>query len=76
MMDFDAATTLESRLKALDGLIRLRRLAMDMVGWPKPPTMRPGKLPAALETVKHHNPLADIDVESLTIARRDASPQA
>lgn len=76
MMDFDAATTLEARLKALEGILKLRRMVMDMVGWPKPPTMRPGKMPAALDNVRAHNPLADIDVESLTIARRDASPQA
>lgn len=74
MMDFDAATTLEARLKALDGILKLRRLVMDMVGWPKPPTMRPGKMPAALEGVDH-NPLGDIDVETLTITRRDASPR-
>ena len=65
MMDFDAATTMEGRLKALDGLIKCRRLMMDMVGWPKPPTLKSGKLPAALETVKHHNPLGDVDVSSV-----------
>lgn len=65
MLDFDASTTIEGRLKALDGLLRIRRMVMDMVGWPKPPTMRPGKLPAALETVRHLNPFGDIAVSAV-----------
>lgn len=67
MLDFDAATTLEGRLKALDGLIRLRRLVMDMVGWPKPPTMRPGKMPAALDAIRSQDPLGDIAIDALVV---------
>lgn len=67
MLDFDLATTLEGRLKALDGLLRVRRMVMDMVGWPKPPTMRPGKMPAALDAVRSHNPLGDLDVSAVPV---------
>lgn len=76
MLDFDTAPTMEARLKALDGLLRCRRMVMDMIGWPKPPTLRPGRLPCALDAVKSHNPLGDVDVESMTVLPEPMDPGA
>lgn len=67
MLDFDAATSLEARLKALEGILKLRRLVMDMIGWPKPPTMRRGKLPAALDAFRSQDPLGDIAIDALVV---------
>jgi len=74
MMDFDAATTAEARLKELDGLIRARRLVMDMIGWPKPPTIKGGRLPAGLDALRNHNPLGDVDVQDAVVLPEPVDP--
>ena len=74
MLDFDAATTMEARLKALDGLMKIRTWIRDSVGWPKPPVVRNGRLPAALDGVRSHNPLGDVDVLSSPVLPEPLDP--
>ena len=74
MLEFDAAQTLSDRVKALDALLRIRTWIRDSIGWPKPPTLRPGRLPAALDSVRSHNPLGDLDAEVLPVVAHPASP--
>lgn len=64
---FDLAKTTEEKLKILDGLLKLRRMIMEALGWPKPPTLRGGKLPQAMEGERNHELLADIDVAAIPV---------
>jgi hypothetical protein len=60
----DVATP--AALAVLDRILRIRTLIMQMIGWPKPPTMR-GHLPRALAGTANHNPLGDVDIESMSV---------
>lgn len=67
MLAFDGAADVQKKLDILTGLTRLRLMVLRFIGWPKEPTMRPQKLPTALDGVRHHNPLGDVDVPSMTV---------
>lgn len=68
MMQFDAAPDLKARLDALGGLIRLRLLILRLIGWPKEPTLRGGKIPYALLGTANRDPAGDIDIEAMVKA--------
>lgn len=67
MLAFDAAKTIEEKLKILDGLLRVRRMMLDVLGWPKPPTMRGGFMPQAVDGERNHDPMSDLDVSAVPI---------
>lgn len=76
MLDFDASPDLKGRLDALGGLIRVRLMILRGIGWPKEPTMRPGRLPCSLDAVRSHDPLGDVDVESAVVLAEPMPPPA
>ncbi|MCC7375414.1 MAG: hypothetical protein IT581_12235 [Verrucomicrobiales bacterium] len=65
MLAFDAAKTIEEKLKILDGLLRVRRMMLDVLGWPKPPTMRGNFMPQAVDGERNHDPMSDIEVPAM-----------
>lgn len=74
MLHFDASSDLKGKLDALGGLIRLRLLILRGIGWPKEPSMKGGRMPAALDNIRSHNPLGDVDVESSTVLPEPLDP--
>lgn len=73
MLKFDNAKSTDEVLALLQGLIRIRLLIMRGIGWPKEPSMKAGKLPAALESVKHQDPLGDIAIDALVVRQSERS---